>query len=112
MQVHIKYTNLDSSAALTEYANQKLSRLDKLTRKIDPEGHGFIYLEIARTTRHHHKGEVYAADANLHLPRKMIRASTRSADVRKMVDELADTLYMEVGRYKETLEARRRASRE
>lgn len=111
MQIHIKFVNLDSSPALLEHANQKFARLDKLMKHIDPEGHGFVYLEISRTTRHHQKGLVFAADANLHSPRKMFRAATKAADARAAVNELADTLKMEVERYKESLESRRRVSR-
>ena len=57
-------------------------------------------VEIARTTRHHHKGDVFRAEANVALPGKMIRAEQATKDMRTAIDRVRNTLRLEIAKYR------------
>lgn len=88
MQINIKTTNFELTAPLKEYLEAKLNSLGKLL----PESENIsIDVELARTTRHHKKGLVYYAEANIVMPsKKMLRVEIYSEDIRKAIDKLKD----------------------
>jgi len=102
MKTQIKYTNLDSTLAMNEYVEQKINSLAKLVEKFDIEGSVLARVEVARTTKHHHKGPVYRAETNLDLPGKVLRAEHEDWDARVAVDQMKDKLKREIIKYKET----------
>ncbi|MGC9599253.1 MAG: ribosome-associated translation inhibitor RaiA [Minisyncoccia bacterium] len=100
MKINIK-TNLDLTAPLRTYVDEKLVPLAKFIKKFDETGEAEIWLEISRTTRHHQKGdEVFLVVADLRLPRKILRAEEYADDVRKAIDRTKDTLRLEIEKYK------------
>jgi ribosomal subunit interface protein len=100
MKINIK-ANLDLTASLGTYIDQKLAPLAKLVKKFDETGEAELWLELSRTTRHHKKGgEVFLAVADLRLPRKILRAEEYAEDVRKAIDRTKDTLQLEIEKYK------------
>ena len=101
MKLNIKFTNLDSTLAISEYVESKLNSLDKLVEKFDAEGAVLADVEIARTTKHHHKGPVFRAEINLQLPKKIIRAEHEDWDIRVAVDQMRHKLQREIVKYKE-----------
>ena len=101
MKIVIK-KNLDITPSLNVYIERKLAPLAKFVKKFEEEGDLELRLELARTTRHHQKGEeVFWAAADLGLPRKVIRAEEYAEDVRKAIDRVKDTLRLEIEKYKE-----------
>ena len=102
MKINLKFTNLDPSPAIAEYVRSKFSSLDKLVEKFDAEGAVLADVEIARTTKHHHKGPVFRAEINLQLPKKIIRAEHEDWDVRVAIDQMRHKLQREIVKYKET----------
>lgn len=112
MKINIK-TNLDLTAPLRTYIDEKLAPLAKFLKKFDETGEAEIWLEVSRTTRHHGKGEeVFLAVADLRLPHKILRAEEYAADIRKAIDQARDTLRLEIEKYKtKFLEKRREGSR-
>jgi len=101
MIINIKYTNLDSTPAIEEYINQKIGALEKFVEALDKKGVVKTRVEIARTTQHHQKGEVYHAECNLELPGKLLRAESENWDIRLAIDEIKDILDLEIKKYSE-----------
>lgn len=58
-------------------------------------------LEFGRTTRHHRKGKVYHAEANLTLGKKMLHAEADEEDIRAACDVLEQELNHELSTHKE-----------
>ena len=106
MIIHIKSTNLDLTPALKTFVDEKLGPLDKYVRKFETEGEIEMNLELARTTKHHRKGPVFKAEANLVLPGKMLRAEHNDTDIRAAIDHLRNKLKMEIEKYKERVSLR------
>lgn len=93
MRVTIRHKNLEITPALEEYIEMKVvapvRRLLGPTLSIELP---ILDLEFSRTTRHHQKGRVYYAEANLSLGKKMLRASVEDEDIRACCDMLEEEL--------------------
>lgn len=109
MKTHIKATQLDLTPSLQTYIEDKLVGLSKFIKKFEEEGVAEIWIEIARTTKHHHKGEVFMAEADLRLPSKVLRAVGIATDARAAIDDVKDKIKLEIEKYKLRLRPRRKA---
>lgn len=107
MKINIKAINLDITPSLTTYINEKLGALSKFLKKFDEKGVAELWLEVARTTKHHRKGEVFEAAADLRLPKKILRAEEESGDVRTAIDSVKDKLHLEIEKYRTRFEDRK-----
>ena len=101
MFINTKYTNLESTPAMEEYIKEKIGFLARFIEPIDERGAAKCFVEIARTTKHHQKGDVFRAECNLELPGKLLRAEHEDWDARRAVDEVKKTLELEIKKYKE-----------
>lgn len=101
MTINIKYTGLDSTPAMNEYINEKLGALEKFVKRMSEKGVVVAMVEIARTTKHHQKGDVYHVECNLELSGKLLRAESENWDTRLGVDEVRDILEREIKQYLE-----------
>lgn len=104
MRINIKATGLELTAPLKEYIEEKVGGLDKYLSRLESEK-GLeieVFVEVARSTRHHRKGLVYYAEADFKLPGGILRAADEETDVRAAVDGLKDKLREEIIKYKET----------
>jgi ribosomal subunit interface protein len=100
MKINIKKTPDLVSSALEVYIEEKLAPLAKFVKQFDETGEAEIWLELSRTTKHHRKGEVYMAAADLRLPHKILRAEEYADDIHKAIDQVKDTLRLEIDKYK------------
>ena len=101
MKINLKATELDLTPALREYIERKIDSLSRFLKRWDAEGAVEIWVEVARTTRHHHKGNVFRAEADLRLPGKVLRAEDEDRDIRTAIDRIKDKLKREIEKYKE-----------
>lgn len=111
MQTKFTFTNLDSSPSLIQYVEKKLDKLSRILTSLDPDGSGLVSLEVIKTTRHHHKGDIYQTKINLDLPHRFCRASAKDEKIQSAVDAALDKLKEEVEKYKEQYFGRRRELR-
>lgn len=110
MKINIK-ASTDLTPSLKTYVENKLAPLAKFVKRFDETGEAEIWLEISRTTRHHRKGDVFIAAADLRLPRKILRAEEYAEDIRTAIDRARDTLRLEIEKYKKRFTSPRRAGR-
>jgi ribosomal subunit interface protein len=101
MKIDIKATNLDLTPALRVYIDEKIGVLAKFLKRWDMEGGVEVWVEVARTTRHHQKGPVFRAEADIRLPGKILRAEDAALDIRVAIDRVRDKLKREIEKYKE-----------
>lgn len=99
MQIDIEATNLELTAPLRTYIEEKLGKLDKFLKRFD-QGGLRIRVEVARMTKHHRHGEVYYAEANLYFPGGMFRAEHSAEDIRVAISKVADKLKREAKEHK------------
>ena len=100
MQTNIKATELVLTPALKVYIEQKMAVIERLLKRFDASGQPELWLEVARTTRHHHRGDVFMAEATLRLPSKILRAKQEADNIRAAVDEVQSKLRLEIDKYK------------
>jgi ribosomal subunit interface protein len=96
MNINIKATNIELDEPLKIWVNEKFIELKKL---LDPfkndDGKRALtqlFVEIGRTSKHHNKGDVYRAEAQIQLPKKLLRAESTNADLRTAIIETRDEL--------------------
>ncbi len=100
MKVIIKATNLELTEPLKTYIEDKVEGLSKFFPGLDPDAVK-ARVEVARSTRHHKRGNVYHVDVNLELPGTVLRAEKDDADIRAAIDAVKDKLKREIDKYKE-----------
>ncbi|MFH0891098.1 MAG: ribosome-associated translation inhibitor RaiA [Candidatus Liptonbacteria bacterium] len=100
MQINIKATELDLTPALKVYIEQKMGVIARLLKRFEASGQPELWLEVARTTHHHRRGEVFMAEADLRLPGKVLRAKHEDVNIRTAIDELQVKLRLEIDKYK------------
>src|SRR5688572_8643747 len=110
MNTNIKNTNLMLSEALTDYVNKKLEKVGSLLSE-DPTAQCDV--ELARTTGHHHKGDVFRAEIHIVAAGKNLYASSEKEDIYMAVDDAKDEILRELksSREKEISLIRRGGSR-
>lgn len=105
MKIDIKATNLELTTPLYNYIIEKIGALGRFIKKWEAEGVVEVWVEVARSTRHHHKGPVFYVDADLRLPGKILRGSQYNWDIRTAIDKVRDELQKEIKKYKEVSQA-------
>jgi len=99
MQIDIEATNIELTAPLREYIEEKMGKLNKFLKPF--EGSDLrVRVEVARTSKHHRQGDVYRAEANLYLPGKILRAEHKSDDIRVAINQVKDKLQREIRKHK------------
>ncbi len=87
--------------ALKEWIEEKIGSLEKFITKYEESGEVLCEIEVSRANKHHLKGDVFYAEAQIHLPGRRIRASHKEPDARVALDKVRDTLHREILKYKE-----------
>mgnify|MGYP001560159874 FL=1 len=111
MRVILKGTELALNPDIKESLNQKLGGLSRFLKAFEGRGELEMRVEIARTTRHHNRGSVFMAEANLRLPGKLLRATQIGSDALVAIDGLRDKLRLEIEKHKTQLLRRKRSQR-
>jgi ribosomal subunit interface protein len=98
MEIKIKTTKMEMTPAIELAINEKLGGLDKYFDSIIG-----CEVEVGKTTNHHNKGNIFRAEVNLEVPKKIIRAEVETDDLYKALTEVKDKLKIEIIKYKEML---------
>ncbi len=102
MKITIKSTNLDLTPAIREYINEKIGALAKFVARYEENGSELLArVEIARTTNHHHKGDVYYAEVNIDNGKNIARAEVEDAEIHAAIDKTQDILKRQLVKLKE-----------
>jgi len=105
MIIQIKATNIELNESLRIFVEEKVGELKKNLVKFEeiPEkGREKIdvRVEIGKTTRHHRKGDIFRAEIQIYLPKKLLRAVVKNTDLRSAIIEARDELDREIRKYK------------
>ena len=115
MKIVIKTKNLKLSRELKDFVEEKLGSLEKFLKIIYDKEKYFnsyfgkgkprleMWFEIGKESRHHKKGPVFRAEAQIRLPKKSIRTEAVSKNLRQAITEVKDELQRELKQYKEKI---------
>lgn len=98
MKVTIKATNLKLTPGIKKAIEEKIATLDKFIPHPDTAVEAFV--EVALETRHHKKGKIYYAEANINVPDKIIRSEAREENIYRAINEIKDELQRLLKKYK------------
>lgn len=109
MKITIKATNLKLTSSLKNYIEEKINDLEKFIPQTEEKdffsGKGKpsfeAWVEVGKTTVHHHKGKVFRAECQIRLPGKSLRAESIKEDLHLAVDEVKDELQIEIKKYRQ-----------
>ena len=71
MKISIKATNLNLTPAIKKAIEEKIATLDKFIPHAGADDSVEAFVEVALETRHHRKGKIYYAEANIKVPEKL-----------------------------------------
>ncbi|MFH1393027.1 MAG: ribosome-associated translation inhibitor RaiA [Patescibacteria group bacterium] len=98
MKIDLKTTNFEITPSIKTYLEQRLNSLDKF---LPNDESIFADVELAKTSKHHQKGDIFMAEVNLTIPGRMIRAVAEKWDLRVAIDTVKDELQREITMSKE-----------
>ena len=99
MQVSLKGTNIQILESTTEYVDRKLVKTVEKFLSRDGEAVS-LGIEVERTTRHHRKGKIFRAEANVSFGKKLIRAEAYGETLNEAIDLLEEELEREIKKFK------------
>ncbi len=94
MRTRIKTTNITLTPDIAEYLEKRLAAFEKLTAHHSEDA--FLDVEIGRTTKHHHSGDIYRAEINIHIGQKNFRAVQETGDLHSSIDAAKDQMMDEL----------------
>ncbi|MBI4121467.1 MAG: HPF/RaiA family ribosome-associated protein [Candidatus Ryanbacteria bacterium] len=97
MRIIFKGKNTAITPALRVYIQEKLVLP---VERLSVEGATLLEIEVSRTTRHHRKGHVWWAEANLTVGKRVLRAEHDGEDPREVVDLVEEELKREIKSFK------------
>ena len=98
MKINTKTKNFLLTPSITYYLEEKLNSLNRFLSRHE---NVFVDVELAKTTRHHQKGDIYKAEINLKIPGHLIRAMAEEWDLRVAIDKVKDELQRKIKDNKE-----------
>lgn len=98
MKFIIKGTKIKINPQLEEYIKERIGSTEKYIQTNLPL---IVRFEVEKITNRHQKGNVFRAEANIHLKNKFIRAEATREDIYLAINEVRDRLKDEFRKYKE-----------
>ena len=106
MEIIIKSKNLELTTDLQEFIEEKIGGLKKFINilKEDKTEKGKtlseFFVEVEKENKHHRKGNIFKAEARVHLPGKTLIAVSQRDDLKQAIVEIKDELQQEIKKYK------------
>ena len=97
-KINIKATNIELTPNLRQYIDKKIGELDEFIQGIDTCVEAWV--EIGKPSRHHRKGDVFYAKANIRLPRQGVRSEAKGSDLYLTIDQVKNELQRLLKKYK------------
>lgn len=98
MIVTIQGTGIDLTEAIKRTVEEKIGGLDKYF-----DGITKIEVDVGRRSNHHQKGDVYYAEALIHVPNDQIFVTKEEEDLYKAINKVKDHCKYLLDEYKEKL---------
>lgn len=87
MNINIKATGIELTPALKEFITDKVGSIGRFVRGEGAEA----FVEVARTTNHHKKGDVFSAEIQIAVPgEEGILAKAEEWDVHRAINKAKD----------------------
>lgn len=98
ININIKSKNFEMTPEIMEYINSKISLIEKFLQT-EHEENILVEFEVEKS-KHHKKGEVYRAEANVSFKGKLFRSDSTDYDIRTAVDNVRDQIEEQIKKKK------------
>lgn len=98
MNTNIKTTNISLTPSISDYASKRVEKISKLLKS---DKSAQCNIELARTTGHHNKGEIFRAEIHIVGANKNLYASADEIDLYTAIDAVRDEILSELKSKKE-----------
>lgn len=95
MLINIQGTGIELTEALREYAEKRAQASEKYFDNIQQ-----IDIDIGRLSKHHNKGQIFYAEANVHIPGKLVRVTEEAEDLYEAIDHMKNGIKAELEKVK------------
>jgi ribosomal subunit interface protein len=109
MRITIQGIHLDITAALEEYVKRRFVSLERVLKKFESRQDLILRVDIARSTRHHQKGDVFSVSVSLRIGRTTLRVEQTGNDVRQAIDDAQKRFKKIVEDHKDRVEKKDKA---
>lgn len=99
MHIILTGVHMEITEAIRKYTLEKMHSLDKLISRDDTSAK--LVVELSKTSNHHVHGQVFQAEASIHIKGKEITLRATQDDLYKAVDVLKDMLTRELSQHKD-----------
>lgn len=99
MHTIITGVHLEITDAIRSYTFEKMKSLEKLVARDDTSAK--LQIELSKASNHHVNGQVFQAEAVLHVRGKESALKTTQDDLYKAIDVLRDMLMRELSQHKD-----------
>ena len=103
MRFQVKAKGFELTPSLQQFVEEKMMGLEKYVSRWDENNSVLLTVEVAKNTKHHNKGEVFYAEANLQIPKHLLRVEETAEDMHAAIDILKDRLKNELLKLKDKL---------
>jgi ribosomal subunit interface protein len=93
MNTNIKATNITLTPSISEYTEKRMNKISKLLKD---DSALQCDIELARTTEHHNKGDIFRAEIHIVGSGKNIYASANESDLYVAIDAVRDEIIREL----------------
>lgn len=120
MKIVIKTKNLKLDQTLKDFIEEKINSLEKFTEILQNQEKYFdhffgkgkprieAWVEIGKETLHHQKGPVFWAECQMRFPKRSLRSTAQSENLKTAINEVKDELQRQLKQYKNKLVAKRK----
>lgn len=103
MRLQIKSKGFELTPSLQQFVEEKMGVLGKYVSRWDENDALLLTVEVAKTSNHHNKGEIFYAEANLDIPKHFLRVEEKNEDMHAAIDVLRDRLKNELLKLKDRM---------
>ena len=102
--------HIELTPRIKEHVETKIGGLSHL---LDPKHEALaeVRVEVGKSTKHHNKGEVFYAEANLKMGKEFFRATANHEDLHAAVNDVRDELERQIHKHKTKHEPSRKTLR-
>lgn len=93
MNINLKGTNVSLSKSISDYVDKRLAKMGKILGRDESVQ---CDVELARTTGHHQKGEIFRAEVHIVGKGRNIYASAEREDMYSAIDGVRDEVMREL----------------
>ena len=98
MNINTKTSNVTLTEAISDYVEKRLKKIGKL---VGGDTSVMCDVELARTTEHHNKGDIFRAEIHIVGSGKNLFASSEKEDLYTAIDDARDEILRELKANKE-----------